>query len=88
MATRWGDGATWVRDERPHPPEAGYLKLDSSKARAELGWTPRFSLSGALDWTVDWYRAFERGDDLRAVTEEQLTTYQSIDAPETLSSCP
>ncbi len=78
MASRWGEGATWTRDERAHPPEAGYLKLDSSKARAELGWAARFSLADALDWTVDWYRAYERGDDPRAVTEQQIADYQVL----------
>ncbi|RYY17500.1 MAG: CDP-glucose 4,6-dehydratase [Alphaproteobacteria bacterium] len=37
----WGDGASWVRDERLQPHEANYLKLDISKARARLGWEPR-----------------------------------------------
>ena len=31
----------WEVDPGPHPHEAHWLKLDSSKARARLGWTPR-----------------------------------------------
>ena len=30
--------------------------LSAAKARAELGWAPRFSLADALDATVSWYR--------------------------------
>jgi CDP-glucose 4,6-dehydratase len=78
MCERWGEGAAWVRDENPHPPEATILKLDSSRARAELGWRPRLALPDALDWTVQWYRASQHGDDLRAVTERQIADYQAL----------
>ena len=49
-------GATWrhVGDEHFH--ESGYLKLDSSKARQELAWRPRWNLHTALDMTVAWHR--------------------------------
>jgi len=88
MSDRWGEGASWVRDERVHPPEATYLKLDSSKAKAELGWTPRFSLRNALDWTVEWYRAFQDGENLREFTEQQLFTYRAMEDCKIESSCP
>jgi dTDP-glucose 4,6-dehydratase len=29
--------------------------IDSNKIRANLGWTPRYRLEGALEATVDWY---------------------------------
>src|SRR5450432_3428540 len=32
----WGDGASWVRDRDVHPHESHWLKLDASKARAQL----------------------------------------------------
>jgi CDP-glucose 4,6-dehydratase len=32
--------------------------LDSTKARHQLGWKPRFELRDALRLTADWYRAF------------------------------
>ena len=41
--------------------EAGLLKLDSSKARAELGWRPRMRLRTSLEWLVDWYQAWQTG---------------------------
>ncbi len=34
------DELHWTQDDGPHPHEARYLKLDSSKARAQLGWRP------------------------------------------------
>ena len=58
--------------------EATYLKLDCSKARAELGWAPRLDLSGALDWIVEWYRCFAQGGDVAALTDQQIARYEAL----------
>lgn len=71
----WGDGASWRLDERPQPHEATYLKLDCSKAKNRLGWQPRMDLAAALEKIVVWYRAFERGEDMRALTLQQIQDY-------------
>lgn len=73
----WGDGAMWERDQAEHPHEAHYLKLDCSKARAELGWEPRWNLEQALAATVEWYRAYQSGADLRQLTLRQIEDYEN-----------
>ena len=78
MAQRWGDTAPWKRDEGTHPHEAGFLKLDSSKAHAELGWRPRLRLDAALDWVVSWYKHLQQGGAVRDKTVEQIQTYERI----------
>jgi CDP-glucose 4,6-dehydratase len=35
--------------------------LSSAKARAQLGWKPRFGLEGGLEKTIAWYREFFEG---------------------------
>ncbi|MBL8516648.1 MAG: CDP-glucose 4,6-dehydratase [Betaproteobacteria bacterium] len=75
MVQRWGAGAAWQQDGGSHPHEAHYLKLDSSKARMQLGWRPRLTLTECLDWLVDWYRAHATGQDMRATTLQQINTY-------------
>lgn len=75
LAAMWGDGASWEQDGADHPHEAATLKLDSSKARLELGWSPRFSLEEALAHTQIWYRSFRKGEDIRDVTERQVHAY-------------
>jgi CDP-glucose 4,6-dehydratase len=75
IAQIWGDGARWEADGAEHPHEARYLKLDCSKARARLGWTPRLPLKEALEWTVEWFRAYAAGEDVRALTEQQIRQY-------------
>ena len=65
----------WQCDASPQPHEANYLKLDSSKARARLGWAPRWRLDKALDMTVDWHRAWRQGGDMRAASLAQIAEY-------------
>ncbi len=76
LAELWGAGARWKIDENEHPPEATYLKLATSKAREHLRWEPRLPLETALEWLVAWHRGALAGDDLRALTERQLETYE------------
>jgi CDP-glucose 4,6-dehydratase len=56
--------------------EAAALRLDSSRARDVLGWKPAWSLERALDATVEWYRAFASGEDVRAVAIAQIEEYE------------
>jgi CDP-glucose 4,6-dehydratase len=79
MAGFWGDGATWIDDsatETVH--EAGYLKLDASRARASLGWKPHLRLETALEWLVRWYRAWQSGADMHAFTLAQIEAYEAL----------
>lgn len=77
-------GGTVEIDRQPQPHEAHYLALDSSKARRRLSWAPRWSIGEALERTIDWYRGWRRGADMRTFTLEQIATYQ---ASESHQSC-
>jgi len=78
MAHFWGDGASWLIDQDPGPHEAGYLKLDASRARNDLGWTPLLRLETALEFLVHWYRAWQQQSDMHAFTLSQIQRYESI----------
>lgn len=77
LARSWGDGAAWQTDDRPHPHEAGLLRLDSSKARSQLGWQPRLDIDQALEWVSQWHRSWMGGGDMRAVTLAQIEQYMA-----------
>lgn len=79
LCAQWGDGASWQLDSAAQPHEATYLKLDCSKARAQLGWQPRWRLQHTLQQIVAWHQAQQRGDDLRSVTLAQIASYQHTD---------
>ena len=78
LARSWGGRASWRDDARTHPPEARYLRLDTSKTRASLGWHPLLPLERALEWTAEWYLAFHAGDDLGPLTRTHIQRYEAI----------
>ena len=80
MAALWGPGATWrhISDRRLH--EAGFLRLDCSKAQQLLDWRPALGLDDALRLTVEWYRADQSPENLSMtdVTLGQIETYAAL----------
>lgn len=77
VARYWGGGARVELVSSPlDPHEAGQLRLDSTRARRELAWLPRWSLSEALERTVAWHRRFGEGADMTHVTLEQIAEYE------------
>jgi CDP-glucose 4,6-dehydratase len=76
----WPGGVRSTLDDGPHPHEARYLKLDSSRARQRLGWAPVIGLDEAIEQTVRWYLALEAGEDMREVTLEQIQSVTAHDS--------
>jgi CDP-glucose 4,6-dehydratase len=58
--------------------EAGYLRLDASRARAELAWHPRLRLKTTLEWLVDWYKAWQSGTEMHEFTLKQIAAYELL----------
>jgi len=73
-----GDRITWSVDEKQHPHEAAFLKLDCSKAHQRLNWSPKLDLPTALEWTATWYLAHEQGDDVARLSEKQIQRYEEL----------
>jgi len=71
----WKDNAAYEIDKNPQPHEANYLKLDCSKAKAELNWVPLWNIQIALQSIVDWNKAFIAGENIRSVTKKQINQY-------------
>lgn len=79
MTNFWGDGASWVLDDDHGPHEAGYLRLDASRARHDLGWTPHLRLEIALKWLVEWYRTWQASPDhMQRFTLSQIDRYRAM----------
>jgi len=55
--------------------EAGVLLLDSAKAAERLGWRGRLTLDEALRLTWQWHLAHRKGQDLQALTLQQIDSY-------------
>ena len=77
LLAAWGAaGWDWPAGEQPH--EAVLLRLDTSKARAELSWRPVLRLDQALDWVAEWHRDVAAGGDARTITKSQLAEFQKM----------
>lgn len=50
--------------------------LDAGKARARLGWTPRYGLDEGLRRTIDWYRKFLSAEARQAAAKEPARTLE------------
>lgn len=74
----WGGSARWKSDSDPHPHEATYLKLDCSKAKSLLGWSPKLNLTTTLEWIVEWYQAYLQKKDMREITEAEISRYEDM----------
>ncbi len=57
----FGNGTVEFGDGTEGPHEAGYLVLDSARARADLGYVPRWRLNETVRRTMEWYRAEREG---------------------------
>jgi len=77
LTQSWGEDASWVLDKGDHPHEAHYLKLDCSKAKAQLDWRPRWRLEDALAAIIDWHRAYRDGKDMHELTLRQIRAYDN-----------
>jgi CDP-glucose 4,6-dehydratase len=72
----WGRGA-WENTGNPNQPhEASLLKLDITRARQELNWSPKLSASEAIDWTIKWYK--KDWHNALAFSFEQIENYMHL----------
>ena len=76
MSTLWGAKQGWEHSTAPQPHEARVLKLDSAKARGDLGWRPLMNLETALSRVVEWHRAIAQNGDARAICLDQIERYR------------
>lgn len=58
MVDKWGKGASWELDKNNNPHEAGYLKLDCSKAATRLNWYPKWNLEDTLERIINWHQNY------------------------------
>lgn len=75
----WGcDAGTRQQDVSGASKEALTLALDSSLANSTLSWEPRLNLSECVDWIVKWHKAHLTGENMRNITEAQITSFEAM----------
>ena len=76
----WGEGAAWEnQSEKDAPHEADFLKLDCSKIKNVLGWSPKWHIKRAIEMTCQWSKIWlsegnvpeEMDREIKAFMEEE-----------------
>lgn len=75
MVSNWGNGASWELDKNNNPHEAGFLKLDCSKAANQLKWKPKWNLEKTLRFIVNWHQNYSKGNDVKEECLEEINKY-------------
>jgi CDP-glucose 4,6-dehydratase len=65
----------WRDTGEPGPHETALLTLDSTRARQQFGWAPRWGFEEAIAAAVHWYRAYASGEDAFELCARQLIEY-------------
>ena len=74
----WGSGRVQCHSEAGMPHEASLLNLDISKARALLGWGPRWDFNDTVQNTVTWYKLVYNGHDALTLSRRQIQQYEAV----------
>lgn len=79
FCSHWGDGASWKNAaDKNAPHEANFLKLDCSRIKRVLGWSPRWHISDAIEKVTEWSKVYLSSGDISAVMEKQINEYLEV----------
>lgn len=74
--SKWGEGSSSNLSLLDQPHEAGLLKLDISKAKLDLKWTPKLGADKAVKLTIEWYLLFcQNKSATKQLTEQQILNF-------------
>jgi CDP-glucose 4,6-dehydratase len=73
-----GSGSYAVNDNKELH-EANLLKLDISKAKIDLSWSPKLSFEETISWTASWYKEYLKDEKhIKNFTESQIATFNKL----------
>lgn len=75
MVAKWKGIADWRLDDNAHPHEAGFLKLDISKAKSRLDWQPTWDLESTLQRIIDWHQEWLNQGDMQAFCLNEINEF-------------
>ncbi len=65
----------WINKYDGGPHEAAFLKLDCSKLKKTLKWSPRWDAQTAVEKTVEWFLAYSNHENITACMEQQILDF-------------
>jgi CDP-glucose 4,6-dehydratase len=78
LCLQWPNNKGWVVDLSPRNfHESRILILNSQRAKTELDWENKLSVSEAVKWTVDWELNLKKGNALELI-KSQINKFKAI----------
>lgn len=74
----WGGSLKWIDRHDGGPHEANFLKLDCSRIKKTFGWRPRYDVRTAVERTVEWYKEWLAGGDIKGCMDRQIREFFDI----------
>jgi CDP-glucose 4,6-dehydratase len=78
LRAAYGNGKVRYSEGTEGPHEAGWLALDTAKARITLGVKPRWTLEQAVKQTATWYKAQHEGAGAGLLCHSEIAAYESL----------
>ena len=70
-----GSCIQWINRYDGGPHEANFLKLDCSRLKKTLGWSPRWDAKTAIEKVVEWSDVYFKQGDIAACMEKQIREF-------------
>lgn len=67
----------WIKDKNKHLYESSILRLDCTKAKQHLDWTLVWNLEIGLKKTVEWFFAYQAGENMYDKTIKQVNQFSN-----------
>lgn len=74
----YGSGDVRYGDSSDGPHEAGWLALETAKARVTLTYSPKWTLDESVKRTMSWYRTQHEGASARDLCEAEIAAYEAL----------
>jgi CDP-glucose 4,6-dehydratase len=71
----WGSGEVKIERDPKAPHEDHWLQLNCDRANHYLKWSPTWNYPDSIGETVTWYRRYQEGADIPALTDSQIEKY-------------
>ncbi|HSA06026.1 MAG TPA: CDP-glucose 4,6-dehydratase [Candidatus Gastranaerophilales bacterium] len=76
IQANWIEGFDFTITDEKAFHEANLLKLDCSLAKSQLGWMPIFSINDAVQYTVEWFKAYKNNQNMLEFSLNQIDAYE------------
>lgn len=77
IAKNWDNHVAYEIDGSSQPHEAGFLKLDCSKARQQLNWQAIWDLEQTLERTINWHQAWLQQMNMYEYSRKEIIDYMN-----------